>query len=217
MKVTNVIKHLIKVFVPDQTEDKIEIFKGKTASSGLIFTGSRGGTIFNYKNSESLESGVIYKNKKFITYTNLDENNLALKTLIPWQKRLLIIIATAFFIGLFISFKFVLTLLITIITLIYFADLVFSVIVLYKILNQSAEINVTENEISNINEANLPVYTILCPLYKESEVVGQFVKSIESLDWPKDKMEALLLLEEDRFRGPEKLASLIKELFFLMN
>lgn len=43
----------------------------------------------------------------------------------------------------------------------------------------------------------LPIYTILCPLYKESEVIPQFVKAISKLDWPKDKLDVLLLLEQD--------------------
>jgi len=48
-----------------------------------------------------------------------------------------------------------------------------------------------------ISEQEWPSYTILCPLYKEGSVLPQFVKAIENLDYPKEKMQVLLLLEEN--------------------
>jgi cellulose synthase/poly-beta-1,6-N-acetylglucosamine synthase-like glycosyltransferase len=36
----------------------------------------------------------------------------------------------------------------------------------------------------------------LCPLYKEAKVLPKFIDSISNLDWPKDRLEVLLLLEE---------------------
>ena len=48
-----------------------------------------------------------------------------------------------------------------------------------------------------INHEQLPIYSILCPLYKESSVLPQFISSIENLSWPKNKLDVILLLEED--------------------
>src|SRR6185295_4474799 len=43
----------------------------------------------------------------------------------------------------------------------------------------------------------LPDYTIFCPLYRERAVLPQFIKAISDLEYPKDKLQVILLLEED--------------------
>jgi cellulose synthase/poly-beta-1,6-N-acetylglucosamine synthase-like glycosyltransferase len=44
---------------------------------------------------------------------------------------------------------------------------------------------------------NLPIYTILLPLYKEQRIVPQLVQNIMRLNYDKDKLQVLVLLEED--------------------
>lgn len=53
---------------------------------------------------------------------------------------------------------------------------------------------VSANEIAN---DDLPVYTILVPLYREPEVAGKIVKRIAALDYPPEKLDVKLLLESD--------------------
>jgi len=48
-----------------------------------------------------------------------------------------------------------------------------------------------------VEEENLPVYTILVPLYQESLVFKQLVVSLSDLDYPPDKLDIILLLEAD--------------------
>jgi len=42
-----------------------------------------------------------------------------------------------------------------------------------------------------------PVYTVLCPMYRETAVLAQFVAAITRLDYPAESLQVLLLLEED--------------------
>lgn len=42
-----------------------------------------------------------------------------------------------------------------------------------------------------------PVYTILLPLYKEAGMVAKIYEAMENLYYPKDKLDILLILEED--------------------
>lgn len=42
-----------------------------------------------------------------------------------------------------------------------------------------------------------PRYSILAPMYREAAVAGAFVKAMERLDYPKDRLEVLVLLEGD--------------------
>ena len=44
---------------------------------------------------------------------------------------------------------------------------------------------------------DLPVYTILVPVYQESNVIGQILKNFERLDYPTDKLDIMVLLEAD--------------------
>lgn len=42
-----------------------------------------------------------------------------------------------------------------------------------------------------------PTYTVLCPMYRETAVLPQFVAAITKLDYPVESLQVLLLLEED--------------------
>lgn len=53
-----------------------------------------------------------------------------------------------------------------------------------------------------LNDASLPVYTVLIPVYKEAEVIGSLIDSLGRLDYPKDRLDVLLLMEEDDKETP---------------
>ena len=46
-----------------------------------------------------------------------------------------------------------------------------------------------------VPDAELPAYTILVPAYQEQEVIGGMVRCLENLDYPRDRLEALILVE----------------------
>ncbi len=56
---------------------------------------------------------------------------------------------------------------------------------------------VSQAEIDHLDELDLPVYSVLVPLYKEPETVGQLVTGLSKLDYPQDRLDVLLLFEED--------------------
>ena len=43
----------------------------------------------------------------------------------------------------------------------------------------------------------LPIYTIMVAMYKEAETVSKIIKSISDIDYPKDKLQVLFVLEGD--------------------
>jgi cellulose synthase/poly-beta-1,6-N-acetylglucosamine synthase-like glycosyltransferase len=47
------------------------------------------------------------------------------------------------------------------------------------------------------DEYDMPVYTILVAAYKEAEVIRTLIKSLKKLDYPEDKLDIILLLEEN--------------------
>ncbi len=42
-----------------------------------------------------------------------------------------------------------------------------------------------------------PIYTVLCPLYREADVVAEFVASLRRADYPPEALQILLLVEQD--------------------
>jgi len=46
-----------------------------------------------------------------------------------------------------------------------------------------------------VPDADLPSYTILVPAYQEQDVIGGMVRCLDQLDYPKDRLEALILVE----------------------
>lgn len=49
----------------------------------------------------------------------------------------------------------------------------------------------------NIRNSDLPVYTILVPLYKEEKTLSRLVESLQALDYPKAKLDVKLIVESD--------------------
>ncbi len=56
---------------------------------------------------------------------------------------------------------------------------------------------ITAAEIAALNEPDLPVYTVLVPVYHEPEVVHLLIGALNKVDYPHHKLDVLLLLEED--------------------
>jgi len=77
------------------------------------------------------------------------------------------------------------------------------VVVCYKFylihlsLGQARELSFTADEIALLADDELPPYTILVPLYHETESLPRLVQAISELDYPREKLQALLLLEEN--------------------
>jgi len=56
---------------------------------------------------------------------------------------------------------------------------------------------VADQEVVSLVDAELPVYTVLVPLYKEAEVLPHLIHSMRNLDWPSAKLDIKIILEED--------------------
>ncbi len=63
-------------------------------------------------------------------------------------------------------------------------------------------------EIRQCQPRNLPVYSVLVPLYREQDVVGQLIVALGRLNWPKSKLDIKLICEKDDF---DTLAAIRRE------
>jgi cellulose synthase/poly-beta-1,6-N-acetylglucosamine synthase-like glycosyltransferase len=87
--------------------------------------------------------------------------------------------------------------------LIFVAQLFYVASILFKLIlslaGARAEIQqfITDEEVKALDEKDLPVYTVLIPVYKEPEVIGILINSLKKIDYPQNKLDVILLLEED--------------------
>lgn len=58
-------------------------------------------------------------------------------------------------------------------------------------------LRVSDDEARAIPDADLPVYTVLLPVYGEPEIVANLVVGVGKIDYPADKLDILLVLEAD--------------------
>jgi cellulose synthase/poly-beta-1,6-N-acetylglucosamine synthase-like glycosyltransferase len=68
---------------------------------------------------------------------------------------------------------------------------------IFLTFNNVKELNTEDTPSNSIKTEELPLYTILVPLYKEAAVVKQLVANLSSLNYPTEKLQVLLLCEED--------------------
>ncbi len=66
-----------------------------------------------------------------------------------------------------------------------------------KGLKTSSLIRVSNEEAMMLTDEELPVYTVLLPVYDEPAIVSNLINGVGRLDYPSDKLEILLLVEED--------------------
>ena len=91
---------------------------------------------------------------------------------------------------------------------VYFVVSVYKFRLTLRALGTHLETDVTDEEISALDERHLPIYTILVPLYKEAGIVPRLVRDINALDYPRTRLDVKLLCEEDDLETIDKIREL---------
>jgi hypothetical protein len=85
----------------------------------------------------------------------------------------------------------------------YFFNLLFMGSILFKFVLsiigalQEREEFITKEELESLDEKELPIYSILVPVYREPKVIGTLIQNLKKLDYPGAKLDILFLFEED--------------------
>ena len=157
------------------------------------------------RNPLSWSRGFTYNGKRFAHYSDLHHTETALYNLMHFQKVALVIFSILYLGFLIINWHVTLIVTLSIITIVYFLDFLFNAHLIFKSFNDMPEIAVSNNELSKVSRDALPMYTIFCPLYKEWQVVSQFANAMNALDYPKEKLQIILLLEENDIETIRKI------------
>lgn len=81
--------------------------------------------------------------------------------------------------------------------LFYLATIAYKLLMVLISVVWPGEIKISREEIESLEDENMPIYTVLIPLYKEAAIVNLIVESVKGYDYPQDKLDVILLLEED--------------------
>jgi cellulose synthase/poly-beta-1,6-N-acetylglucosamine synthase-like glycosyltransferase len=82
-------------------------------------------------------------------------------------------------------------------TALYLATLLYRVVLLRVALRHPSEVHINDAAARAIPDKELPIYTILVPAYHEAKVIARTIAALEDLDYPPDRLDIRLLLEED--------------------
>jgi cellulose synthase/poly-beta-1,6-N-acetylglucosamine synthase-like glycosyltransferase len=133
------------------------------------------------------------------TFAPFQENTSALQVVTSGQITFLAILAVLWIVGLFILHLAMVTIALGIVTLLYICGFVTSGILATRSFRSSSGEKIDEELIAALDQLGVewPSYTILCPLYKETAIVPQFVEAMKALDYPMQKLQVLFLTEEN--------------------
>jgi cellulose synthase/poly-beta-1,6-N-acetylglucosamine synthase-like glycosyltransferase len=113
------------------------------------------------------------------------------------QRNFLIGLLLVIVVGLVLSIRITFTVILAIFTLTYLTAVVYRVFLFVRSSRADAVEVVTDEEALSVPERDLPFYTIMIAAYRESAVISKLIEHVSQLDYPIDRLEVLLLIEED--------------------
>jgi cellulose synthase/poly-beta-1,6-N-acetylglucosamine synthase-like glycosyltransferase len=87
--------------------------------------------------------------------------------------------------------------LIAAVTLLYLAALIYRLAIYWLSFRNPEVAVVTDEEARSIPADELPIYTVLVPAYHEPSVIGALIGRLREFEYPVDKLDIRILLEED--------------------
>ncbi|GAC1402867.1 MAG: hypothetical protein NVSMB49_19560 [Ktedonobacteraceae bacterium] len=145
---------------------------------------------------ESLRSTTV-NNQEIRLFAPFHREFSALQTFTRGQLCTFGMLACGFLLGIIFFHIGMVVVLIALISIIYLADLLITLMLSAQTLNLSVEEHIDDNLVNALQDVEWPCYTILCPLYHEAEVVPQFVQAMQKLNYPVDRLQILFLTELD--------------------
>jgi cellulose synthase/poly-beta-1,6-N-acetylglucosamine synthase-like glycosyltransferase len=100
-------------------------------------------------------------------------------------------------IGLVLDVGVTVTVIVTGFTLAYVVAVTYRAYLFTRSTKAAALEIVTDEEALTVPDSELPFYTILLPAYNEASVINKLVENLAQMDYPVDRLEVLLLVEED--------------------
>jgi len=82
-------------------------------------------------------------------------------------------------------------------TALYIGVLVYRLLMFRDALRNPTMMRVSDADARALSDDELPPYTVLVPAYREPEVIGQLLRAVDAIRYPKDRLDVRILLEAD--------------------
>jgi len=86
---------------------------------------------------------------------------------------------------------------ITAIGLVFLAGTIFKFVIAMLGAKFDVVERVSDADVAALQDRDLPKYTVLVPVFREANIVAQLVGNLGKIDYPVDKLEVLVLIEEE--------------------
>ena len=87
--------------------------------------------------------------------------------------------------------------LISVVTVAYIAVAGYRIVLFVKSARPDVMVVVGDDEVRAMADAELPVYTVLVPAFRETEVIGTLVNRLSQMEYPPHKLDIKILVEAD--------------------
>jgi len=115
----------------------------------------------------------------------------------PGQRRTFVAVAVLLLAGAATAPMPTLVGLVGVLTVLYLAVLVERLVLLRSALRTPGTVTLPEELLRTVADDELPTYSVLVPAYREPEVLPSLLSAIGELDYPPERLDVILLLEED--------------------
>src|SRR3990172_4384137 len=144
-----------------------------------------------------INQGFFCRGIRYVHHSQIPVKGSAFIRLSKTQKKIILVLLFSVSLGLLFFWHTAIIVLIALLSAVYFADLLLHFFLILLSFRKQPEITVDSKELIVQKDKKLPRYTILCPLYHEASVVAQFSKAIKKMDYPKRKLQVILLTESE--------------------
>lgn len=134
-------------------------------------------------------------------YRNPEES--AVRVFTPSQLMFISLACTLFVLWLYVDWKSCLIFLFALVNLFFFTNVLFKFVLSTVGARYEWEEVVSEDEVQQLDDKTLPIYTILLPVFKEPAVIPKLIDGLRKIDYPQEKLDILLLLEEEDYETLE--------------
>ncbi len=174
--------HNAVTYIESMTGKKAEIF---VATDRDIFGALV--TAFQYEYVEESVMGLFFRSPQ----------ESAMVAFTSSQLIVMYLLISLLFISAYFSPLTLFMVLVTVINIFYLLSLTFKLFASIIGARREIQDGVTQEQISQLKNEDMPSYTILLPMYKEPIVVANLIDSIKKMDYPISKLDVKILLEED--------------------
>ena len=128
-------------------------------------------------------------------YRNPDES--AHKVLSTGQQIFILCAIEAFLVALVVSYAWTFAILFAAVNVAYFVIIPLKIYIAARGFQGSrGTVKFTHKQLAEAKDEDLPIYTVLVPVYHEAKVLPRVMLNIYQMDYPKDKLDVKLLMEE---------------------